>query len=341
MIAKTIKLIQTIFLIVVFLFIGTAAFAADKASSTEKTVGKQDQDKEQQLDYIAIVNGEKIGIADYVSALRRGMRKRFYHGKIPDDELKKFHKEVAEELVERELKIQEAKRRGIKPDAAAVDKGINDYDANFKDDPEWQKAKDTVLSVVRQKLEGDSIAQKLEIAVHEVGEPSKAELKSYYDAHHDLFTTPEQVRVALILLRVDPSSTTAVWEQANQEATSIADRLAKGAEFAELARIHSSDPSAQNGGDMGYIHAGMLGENAQKVLDLMETGETSAPVIMLEGVAIFRLIDRQKATLNPFDSVKERAVKLLKRDKGEQQWQALLAKLHKDAKIELNDAPWR
>ena len=187
----------------------------------------------------------------------------------------------------------------------------------------------------------DSLASKLEEQAKVVAEPSSSELKAYYDAHLDLFTTPEQVRVSMILLRVDPSSPGSVWEQANTEAASILDRLNKGADFGELARIHSSDPSAQNGGDMGYIHVGMLGENAQKVLDIMEKGETSSPVVLLEGVAIFRLDDRKKPQLNALEGVKERAIQLLKREKSEQQWQALMTKLHKETKIVVNDAPWR
>ena len=317
---------------------GVVTNAAEPTAAAEIPAENQ---KAVQPDYIAIVGDEKISIGEYVSALRRGMRKRFYHGKIPEAELKKFRKEVADELIERRLKIQEANRQGVKPDLAAVDKGVDDYDAQFKDDPEWQKDREAVLAQVRKKLTDDSLALRLEEQVKTVKEPDSAELKAYYDAHHDLFTTPEQVRVSLIMLRVDPASPSNVWEQANEEAASIVERLSKGADFAELARIHSSDPSAQNGGDMGYIHTGMLGENAQKVLDIMEKGETSSPVILLEGVAIFRLEDRMKPQLNALDAVKERAVLLLKREKSEQQWKDLVAKLRKETKIEVNDAPWR
>ena len=92
---------------------------------------------------------------------------------------------------------------------------------------------------------------------------------------------------------------------------------------------------------MGYIHTGMLGASAQKVLDILEPGETSAPVVLLEGVAILRLVDRVKPTLNPLDSVRERAEKLYQRNQGEKAWDDLKAKLKANAKIEYNDIPWR
>ena len=321
------------------LFVVGAASAADGVPSQSKP--SDGNVTEKPLDYIAIVDGEKISISDYISALRSGMKKRFYHGKIPEDEQKKFRKDVAEEMVERFLLIREARRQGVQPDAEAIEKAVARYDGQFKDNPDWPAARDTVLPKVREKLEGDSLVMRLEEKVRAIPQPSESELKAFYDSNAGLFTTPERVRVSIILLRVDPSSPSEVWRQASEEATSIVERIKKGAEFSELARIHSSDDSAQNGGDMGYIHAGMLGEHAQKVLDIMEPGEVSSPVVLLEGVAIFRLADRVAAKLNPLGDVKERAEKLYVREQGGKAWDMLKAKLRSAAKIELNEAPWQ
>ena len=293
------------------------------------------------LDYIAIVNGEHITMSAYVSALRRGLKKRFYHGKIPEEEGKKFRKEVADELIEKALLAQEAKRRQLQPDSVSVDLSVKAYDSKYQDNPEWQKARDTVLPQVRAKLVDESLAKVLEEKVHETKMPTGKELQQYYEEHKDLFTTPARVRVSLILLRVDPASGPEVWKQASDEAASIVKRISAGADFGELARIHSSDKSAQNGGDMGFVHTGMLGEGAQKILDIMEPGEVSAPVVLLEGVSIFRLEERETPVLNSFDAVKERAEKLYRREKGEEEWKKLLTSLRDAATIEVNDAPWR
>jgi len=304
-------------------------------------VVEEGKKKPEMLDYIAIVNGDSIPIDAYVAALRRGLQKRFYHGKVPEEEGKKFRKEVADELIERELLVQEAKRRQLQPDTAAVEASVKAFDAKYQDNPKWQKARDIVLPQVRDKLTGDSLVQVLEASVQKVEAPAESDLRRYYEENKDLFTTPERIRVSLILLRVDPSSSSEVWKQASDEAASIVERINSGADFAELARIHSSDKSAQNGGDMGFVHAGMMGENAQKVLDILEPGEVSAPVVLLEGVSIFRLDERELPSLNSFESVKERAEQLYRRDKGEEKWKELLAGLHKTATIVVNDAPWR
>ena len=311
------------------------------APQPDEGVTKKDEEKPPALDYIAIVNGQKISMGEYVSALRRGIRDRFYHGKIEEDEAKKFRKEIADELVERALLIQEAKRRKLKPDMDEVEANVKAFDAKFQADPEWAEARDKVLPQVREKLNGDSLVKVLKVAVKTIKAPTEDELNKYYLEHTDLFTTPPRDRVSLILLQVDPASSSDVWKQASDEARTIVERLDAGADFAELARIHSSDKSAENGGDMGFMHKGMLGENAQQVLDIMEPGEVSAPVVLLEGVAIFRLNERTKPELNSFESVKERAQQLYQREKGEEAWRALLEQLHAKATVEINDAPWR
>ncbi len=321
-----------------FFWVGNISAAPQQAVSS---VAEEVEEKPEALDYIAIVNGQKVSMGQYVSALRRGVRERFYHGKVEEGEAKEFRKGVADELIERALLVQEAKRRKLKPDADEVEADVKAFDEKFQDDPEWAKARDNVLSELREKLNDDSLAKIIKLSVTSVDAPSDSELRKYYEENKKLFTTPSRNRVSLILLRVDPSSSSEVWKQASDEATSIVERINTGSDFAELARIHSSDESAENGGDMGFVHLGMLGENAEKVLAIMEPGEVSAPVVLLEGVSIFRLEERTPPVLNAFDSVKERAQKLYQREKGEEAWKALLLRLHADAKITVNDAPWR
>ena len=327
-------------LLLVSVFVSPLLAAEDDAAGKIKTSPVSDS-ASKPLDYIAIVGGEKISMGEYVSALRRGLRQKFYHGKIPEEEGRKFRKEMADQLVERLLLIREAKRRNLKPNIEEVEVGLKEFDEKFKGDAEWEKARDKVLAELREKLIGDNLAKIVKEITHLVPEPAERVVHAYYEENKDLFTTPERVSVSLILLRVDPSSSSDVWKQASEEAGSILERINSGADFAELARIHSSDESAQDGGNMGFMHTGMLGGDAQKILDIMEPGEVSAPVVLLEGVSIFRLDKREHARLNDFDAVKERAGRLYKRDKGGSNWKDLLARLHKETVIELNDAPWR
>ena len=77
--------------------------------------------------------------------------------------------------------------------------------------------------------------------------PNEKEVKAYYAANQAQFTEPEQLRVSVILLKVDPSSPAATWKQVDEQAQALAKRARAGEDFAALARQHSADPSAPQG----------------------------------------------------------------------------------------------
>ena len=108
------------------------------------------------------------------------------------------------------------------------------------------------------------------------------------------------------------------------EAASLVKKLRNGADFAQQARQRSGDESAVNGGDMGYLHRGMLAEPAQVAVDKLKLKEVSEPVTLLQGVAIFRLDERKAALQNPLAKVESRARELWRREQAERSWQALL-----------------
>ena len=286
----------------------------------------------------AEVNGEKISIQEFQSAFQAGMRKRFYHGKIPKEELKKFREEVSQTLIDRVLLVEEARRLNIPADEKKIAMQLSEYEKRYADKPFWKKNKEQVLPGLRKALEGENLLRAFEKQIKDVELPSESQAKEFYEKKPALFTTPEKMRVSLILLKVSPASPASVWEAAKQEADDILKRLRKGMDFSELARIHSGDASASKGGDMGFIHQGMLAEPAQKALDKMSEGQISDAVMTLRGIAIFQLVEKQIAALNDFASVKERAKKLLQRENSQLAWRAMLEGLRASADIKLNDA---
>jgi parvulin-like peptidyl-prolyl isomerase len=287
---------------------------------------------------IARVGPDVISLQDYLAELREGMKDKFFHGKAPDKETKEFRQQTAQQMVERALYLQEAQRRGIQPDKADVDKRLVKYDQKKKKDAYFQEHKDQLLKEVRKKYERESVLKQLEAKVRDVLIPADSESKKYYSGNPDKFTAPERVKVSIIMLAVDPSAAQTDWDAAAKQATELIKQLRAGADFAEFARAHSGDDSAANGGDMGYIHKGMLGDDAAKVLDMLKPGEISEPVYLLQGVAILRLDDRENARLNDYDRISDRAKDLLKKDLGEKAWKGLLEDLRKKTEIVVNDS---
>lgn len=275
---------------------------------------------------------------DYDDAFAIAARNKFYHGKPPEAEVAKLQREVGDALVNDVLLLREAQRRKIRPDGAAVQKQLDAYEARYGKSEMWQKNKATMLPPLKKKLERDSVLDQLNALVRKVPEPSAAQIQAYYNQHKDKFTEPEQVRVSMILLKVDPSSPQAKWNAATEEGTAIVRRLRGGAEFAELAKLHSGDASAAKGGDLGYLHRGMLPEPAQVALDKLQPGAVSDPVLLLEGVVVLRLDARKSPKLNPLPAVQQRAHDLLMRDQSDQAWSGLIARLRKDTPAKVDES---
>jgi parvulin-like peptidyl-prolyl isomerase len=288
-------------------------------------------------DYFALVNDERIPAKQYLDAFREGVRETFYHGKVTEKELDNFRDSVAQKLVDETLLVQQAKKLGITPDPAQVAKEIEKQTAKYRKQQNWEKSKDAIIASVRPSIETENIIEQLKQQIRNVPEPSTDDVKNYYKENADQFTAPEKWNVSIILLKVEPSSPSTAWQEASELADDLVRRLREGENFEELARIHSGDESAVEGGNMGYIHTGMLSKPAQNVLNTMELGQISEPVMILQGVAIFRLNGIQGSRLNEFDKVKDRAKELLFRKLGDGAWEDLIVTLRKNAKIDIND----
>ncbi len=286
--------------------------------------------------FVAVVNRTVISSAEFEAAANEAARQKFYHGTPPEGAVDELIREVANRMIDRLLVLEEAKRRGVEADTAAVDARIAQYEQRYGSAPRWQAERETILPVLRERLEQDSVLDTLEAEVRKVAPPAEEAVRAYYAANPEKFTEPEKMRLSVILLQVDPSSATAVWDAAEAEAAALVRRLEAGADFAELARLHSSHESAGIGGDLGYLHRGMLPDGIQDKIDSMKPGDLSPPTRVLQGYAVFRYEALEPQKHHVFETVRERATDLLLRDLAEQAWDEFIKDLRKAARIELN-----
>ena len=134
------------------------------------------------------------------------------------------------------------------------------------------------------------------------------------------------------------SSRKDVWDAAAAEAETIAERIRSGASFADEAREHSDDLTAENGGDLGYVHDGTLGPEIHGALDSLSPGEMAPEAIrVLEGMVLVRLEDRRPAELVPFDDAGEQALSLYRREKGDEAYASALEQLREASDIRIDE----
>jgi len=306
----------------------SVATEATASSQKLKDTGKKDapaattnlrktENAKKGLPYFAKVGNMFVTWIDYNYEYASEARKKFYHAKPSEDKVAVFQREIGDTLITNAMLVQEAKRRKLKPDDAYVKQNLAMFEQRFAKDPKWPEARPRVLPIITARLEHESLRNKLEETVRNVPPPSAKKLKKYYADHLDKFTAPASPRVAVILIRVDPGAPTSDWEKANEQAGVLVKRLRAGEDFAKLAREYSGDKTAEEGGDMGYLHEGMLPGLPAETVSKLQPGEISDPVDLMEGVGIFRLIDRKPPEVRSFKVVQSSAKELWIKEQSE------------------------
>ncbi len=157
-------------------------------------------------------------------------------------------------------------------------------------------------------------------------EISKDEIKDYYEANPEAFTSPKTVEARHILIKADEEASPEVIEDARKKAVDILKMARDGKTgFAELAKKYSEDPAGDNGGYLGtFTKETMVEPFAEKAFS-MEPGEISEPVqtrfgwhiIKVEKVNQARTASLEEAESEIRKNLEDEAAKNLAYDEAE------------------------
>lgn len=283
------------------------------------------------------IAGDDVTAVEYDNVLNRKLRETFYHGDAPEVEQASVRREVLESLVEGHLLAAEALRRGLQADEGAIELMMRDVDRRNKMRPEWQGLRQTWAPIIRDSYRREALETLLKADVAAAQVTNRTERLAYYRQHPEKFTQPAQKDVSVIVFAVEASAEQSAWTEATETAEKVRQELLDGGDFSELAQIYSSDPSAADGGRMGAMHEGMLGETVESALAEMRPGDVSEPVVLLEGMVLLRLNSRVEPQVMLFDEVQARVAGLLKSELESLAWQALKFRLRSQAELYYNE----
>ena len=102
--------------------------------------------------------------------------------------------------------------------------------------------------------------------------------------------------------------------ETEEEAQEIAQLLADGADFGELAMERSTGPSGPRRGDLGWFQDGQMVEPFQAAVSALEPGEVSEPVETEFGWHVILLNETREQTLPPFEDVEPQIRQSLQRE---------------------------
>lgn len=137
----------------------------------------------------------------------------------------------------------------------------------------------------------------------EANPPTDEELKAQYDKQFG-GAAGEEYKARHILLKTE------------EEAKKMIAQLDKGADFATLAKEHSTGPSAPNGGDLGWFEPNRMVPPFSEAVIALENGKyTPEPVKTQFGWHVILREDSRTKTPPAFEEVKEHFVPLLRNQK--------------------------
>ncbi|MFG0633252.1 SurA N-terminal domain-containing protein [Pseudomonas sp. xss_2] len=158
------------------------------------------------------------------------------------------------------------------------------------------------------------------------------ELKALYEK--EIANLSEQRHAAHILIDVNDKVSEA---QAKARIEEIQQRLAKGEDFAKLAKEFSQDPgSATTGGDLGFAGPGVYDPAFEDALYKLNQDQVSEPVRTEYGYHLIKLLGVEAPEVPSFASLKDKLTRELKTQQVEQRFVEVTKELE-DAAFEASD----
>ena len=265
------------------------------------------------VDFVATVGGATISRDELAEALAKRAKSL---GGEPAAALKQ---QVLDELIREKVLLSKARAAGVDRDPELVRRWermvVAKYEAAHKPDAEKQRA------------------------------PTTAEVEQFYREHATEYQQPDRIRVALIQVKSSAKAT----EEKRGELRARAEKVfalaqTSGANFAELARLHSEDRATRySGGDGGWMERGKAPPAWPKELAdaafALETAGGIAPLIEAGGsFYVLKLIERQAAGVRPLAEVRARIAYKLKEQQRVANEERFYAEQKAGVNVEINQA---
>lgn len=208
-------------------------------------------------------------------------------------------KEFLDSLVTRNVLFQTARKKGVLEEPA-IRRQIDEFTRKL-----------AVSTLLEREVE------------QQVAKISGEEARKYYTAHPDEFRQGSQVRARHILVAD------------RREAEKLRAHLQDGkADFAALAREHSTCPSAERGGDLGFFSRDRMDKPFTDVAFALKPGELSNVVETRFGFHLIRVEETRAARQQEFDEVEEMLTERLRMERKNRLFTELVDRLKKELVVE-------
>ncbi len=263
---------------------------------------------------VAIVNGEIITMRE----LDKRVKMISSANNVTDPlEMNKIKNEVLAGMVDQILVLQEGERREITVTDEEVDAAIaNIMQANNFTEADFEvelKSKGMSLDIFRNEMRADLTRTRLVRRELQQGiVVSDADIDAYIQEHggeidsefagpatEEIVHKEGKIHLRNIFIGLPGGADAKTVESKKSLIKKILLEIKDGLEFSAAASKYSEAPNADSGGDLGWIALEEMDPRIREVIQTLQPGHISPPMITPQGVMIFQVAKAEKAAKKP------------------------------------------
>jgi peptidyl-prolyl cis-trans isomerase D len=143
---------------------------------------------------------------------------------------------------------------------------------------------------------------------------SEDQIKEYYEDKLDTFKEKKQVKARHILFALPENASKEEEEKVRKKAMAVLQQAKAGANFSELAKKNTEDPSGkENGGDLGYFSAGQMVKPFEDAAFKLKKDEISDLVRTPFGFHIIKVEDIKEAKTKTLEEARPQIFAVLQK----------------------------
>jgi parvulin-like peptidyl-prolyl isomerase len=288
---------------------------------------------------VAKVNGQIITLSQLEQEVQSTLE-RLGPAPTPEEEQKRLatlRPETLKRMVDNLLVLQVAEERGLRVPARFFEewkKGVMEQmkltsEEEFVRQVELQG---TSVEVIRKQFEESLLLQEVRrTEVDSKVSVSEPEINDRYREHIVDYTEPAKVRLREIVVKFD--STNEVDQ--GQKARRLLQEIRQGADFADIARMHSESASREAGGDLGFFEKGELTDALEEAAFALSPGGVSDVIRMEAAFYILRVEEKVEEKVKTLEEVRSEVADAIFQEKMNTQLERYIQQLRERAIIEV------
>jgi parvulin-like peptidyl-prolyl isomerase len=277
----------------------------------------------------AVVNGESISMADLEAALKQAGPTPM---QLSEAQRRQYQIQALYFLIDQALMRQFLAKNAKPADPEEVNRKLVEMAGALKKQGKtWEDfCRDTNQTPAQIRA---GTAQHIQWYAYARDHISDADLEQYYKDYKDLFDRTS-VRIGDIFVPLPTTATDGERAAARAKLAEVRAQIVDGKlDFAAAAKAHSRGPTAETGGDLGFVPRKWAVEEAvARTAFAMTAGQVSDIVESEYGLHIIKLTERKAGTPSEFAKIKNDVREVMIEDL----YFNVLAQQRKTAKIELH-----